>query len=1381
MPLLYFNTLYAAIYGAYNQAGQNSTATDPFWDSVGFLLQMDGMNESTSFIDSAKSRSISALGNTKILNDAAKFGTGAAYFDGAGDYLLVPYSADLDTSQLTYTIELWFKATAWGGTLISKDTSGSNFDFSLALINNTSIRSITNSTVNSVTFTVPAMSLNTWYHLAYVRNNGTFTLYLNGVACGTSVLGYTNLSQSYFTIGCSSWNAPSAFFTGFIDDVRFTSGIARYISNFTAPIEGLPSRGYTVAGSAYDPYWHNVVLLSHMEGSSEGTNFTDIFGHSMVASGSAVTSTTRAKFGATSGYFGSSSNSVVTIGSNDDFNLTANDFTVEAWVYSTGASGVRQLVIGARTVASANDWALAVNNNTLEFSWNTGNTISLTASSGLPLNAWNHVAVSRKGTVFSIYMNGSRVGTTTSAVTPTFTNGVPVSIGADSTGTNEQFYGYIDEIRITNGVARYTTTTYITPTIAFIDFAPPIFEPTWKNVSLLLSANAGSGSNNVISDNSSYGAAITRTGNVASSTGITPFTQADGYWSTNFPVGNAGASNAVIASQNALTITTNGSYTVEAFIRLTTNASYSMICSVGNVASTRVWSLDVSSLGLRFYWSTNGASSGDSVINQPYTFNLATWYHIAMVKTGTSVKFFVNGKQVGTSANVTVIYNAANLPFRIGTFMDYVGGFSFIGDIHGLKLSNSAKYSTNFDIATSQLTVEADTQLLTCVGSRLSDKSANAFAITSTSDVITFPYSPFTPLLATDKSNGSIYFNGAGDKLSLAASAKWNFGSTYTFEFWLKPSLMPVSTRCRLILAGTNNTDSALSLEFDSTGVAYLNIPFAGKTAASSPVGFIEGGKWNHYAISVNNGSVLFFKNGVQQGTVKTVSTQTASSSNGLIIGFDTTAGFNFNFAGNICNLRLTNGAARYSSNFSVPTTIDANSYAETVLLINDNEGKIFDSSSRNNVITIGSNVTVDNAVKKFGTGALKFPGTPGHYLSIPHSSDMHLNSADFTWEAWVYRNAVVDATYADCLFSSSSNAHGISIGVNPDGKVSLGVSSSAGAWDIRKGMDPGDPRGSYVIPLKTWVHIAFVRSGGNYACYVNGILDQSFTGSATAVLSNPPATSSWYVGKVSDGLNRNWNGYIDDLRITKGLARYQANFAPPDRTLYDAQTLDVTESYDELWNYVTFAGTMDDFVDAKGVGFGKIGSPIFSSNNAKFGTSLELNGTSAVFTSVVPAPSAKQNFTIELWARNGVISGTTSPALVSTRNATSNSGFSLKALLATNQVSMTIYTTNADTGAVVLTGACNWADNNWHHIAITKNANDVLMFVDGVLVANVQTTLSVYKSGGYMFIGCQNTGAGVIDATSFFTGNIDDVRITRGIPRYVGNFQVPTSPIRIK
>lgn len=194
-------------------------------------------------IDSAAQNNLTLFGNAKISTGQAKFGDTSMLFDGTGDYALTDVTP-LGTGM--FTIECFYhalsKATPMGlfeiaASALPENTTG------LAMFNRSSTYSYNwgffcgGTQTNSTT----APDLNTWYHVALVRDsNSLISMYVNGTSV-CSATNTTNLVGTVLTIG--DYYSAAYGFHGYLDEFRISRGVARYTSNFTAPTEPFADKG----------------------------------------------------------------------------------------------------------------------------------------------------------------------------------------------------------------------------------------------------------------------------------------------------------------------------------------------------------------------------------------------------------------------------------------------------------------------------------------------------------------------------------------------------------------------------------------------------------------------------------------------------------------------------------------------------------------------------------------------------------------------------------------------------------------------------------------------------------------------------------------------------------------------------------------------------------------------------------------------------------------------------------------------------------------------------------------------------------------------------------------------------------------------------------
>jgi hypothetical protein len=222
-------------------------------------------------------------------------------------------------------------------------------------------------------------------------------------------------------------------------------------------------------------------------------------------------------------------------------------------------------------------------------------------------------------------------------------------------------------------------------------------DPYWNNVSYLLVGNGANGTTTNIKDSSSNNLANTVNGSTVISTARSKYGSGSVFTQTT----NNGSNNISIAPTTLLTLGTD--FTVEAWVQIAANNTYSVICSKGN-GTSREWSFLISSSIIRFYVSTDGTGAGDSSIDASYAFQLDTWYYVAFSKSGSVVRLFVNGNSLTTTGSFTSVYGGNGI-FRVGTFMDYTGiSHCLAGYIYDLRITKGVcRYTASFTPPTGPL------------------------------------------------------------------------------------------------------------------------------------------------------------------------------------------------------------------------------------------------------------------------------------------------------------------------------------------------------------------------------------------------------------------------------------------------------------------------------------------------------------------------------------------------------------------------------------------------------------------------------------------------------------------------------------------------------
>lgn len=226
-----------------------------------------------------------------------------------------------------------------------------------------------------------------------------------------------------------------------------------------------------------DPYYSSVTLLLHCQGANNGTTFTDSssYNQTITNAGSIITSTANYKFGNSSLYStGQTNGGTYYLSMNSSMLMFgSNNFTIEFWI-NLNTSAPYQRFMGNCPIGTytTNNWAIGLSTTP---AWFIGSAPSgIVSASSLSLNAWHHIAAVRNGSTFTLYIDGTSVGSVTYSVSYDAGSSSPTPVYIGRSGyysyasgvNNEYFSGYLQDIRFTNGVARYTA-NFPVPTSPF--------------------------------------------------------------------------------------------------------------------------------------------------------------------------------------------------------------------------------------------------------------------------------------------------------------------------------------------------------------------------------------------------------------------------------------------------------------------------------------------------------------------------------------------------------------------------------------------------------------------------------------------------------------------------------------------------------------------------------------------------------------------------------------------------------------------------------------------------------------------------------------------------------------------------------------------------
>lgn len=678
----------------------------------------------------------------------------------------------------------------------------------------------------------------------------------------------------------------------------------------------------------------------------------------------------------------------------------------------------------------------------------------------------------------------------------------------------------------------------------------PAYDQYYNSTVLNLHGNGTNGAqNNTFIDSSPNSFTITRNGD-ATQGSFSPFSQSS--WSAYTT-----DRSYLLWPQNSVYDLMSGDFTIEFWFNplMFTNmygTGSNIFGNALNDGSSGGWYIAFDGSGstvtTMYYQVYNGGWSYNAFTNLSIPFG--TWAHVAIVRSGSgagNMKCYVNGIQQGAAQNQPT-YVAAGGGISLGSG-GYLQNPGYSGSAHLLisnaRLTKSAVYTSNFTPSTKPLTTSTNPVWLACqdntfinrgsVGGTATNGTFGAYYVRNVK------YSPFLPSVPyeTSRHGASAYFDGTGDYLSTPSNAAFGFGTgDYTLECWVYPTA--VSTRIFEFSAGGDNVDIGSSGE-----LSYYN----GSSSTTSAAGAVRMTAWNHIAIVRSSGTVTGYVNGVSVLTQASTPNTTARVLNVAGVSNVWQNGF-------IADVRIVKGTAVYTGTFTPPIAplqssgaASIASYTSTAnvnttfassacsLLLSMTNPAVIDSTGTNDFTTAG-NAQISTTQSKYNGTSLYFDGT-GDYL-ISNATIPRLGYSDFTIEWWEYRTSTGDNKPV-CQVSGAYANYDPLFGYTGSGANKIYLSSAGASWDIINAGNIG------TVDANTWNHFAVTRSGSTFRGFKNGV--QTYTATSSAWIYQ--SANGIAVG-IAQNTSQTFQGYIDELRVTIGISRYNGNFQPPTSPLQD-------------------------------------------------------------------------------------------------------------------------------------------------------------------------------------------------------------------------------------
>ena len=779
-----------------------------------------------------------------------------------------------------------------------------------------------------------------------------------------------------------------------------------------------------------------------------------------------------------------------------------------------------------------------------------------------------------------------------------------------------------------------------------------------------------------------------------------------------------------------------------------------------------------------YLWTGTGWYNIALINNNPTISGVNASYNLAIDGTATTVTitatdpeglpitYSIVSDTSGNTATVTQGTGANTNVFTItpSTNTAHAGTFSLtFRASDGVNIASAAaSFTLQFSVQNSRYT----SSLITSVGANnavnksFDDKSTSDHTITANGNITQTTFSPHR------HGGYSAYFDGNGDYLQ--TNTNYTCSGEFTLEFWMHSSAYATSGANSRVFASVGGSNAAnnfqliigKSTDSGSTGGS-IDIWTNAYTAQGTTN--VSNAEWHHIAVTRNSSNVMTL---YIDGTSNVTGTNTTafSFSNSRIATRDATNDATSKFNGYIRDLRLVEGTAVYTSNFTPPTE-PLTAITNTKLLA-CHLPYFADGSTNAHTVTPNGGASTrplapydgrEYAAADHGA-SISNDGTGTNYLSVTSSDFEFGTSDDFVIEAWVYPRAT--PSNAAQVIDNRGAANGFNLAFTSANKFFNQSEPASQQFE------------STAKTLNQWYHVAVVRYNGTRRLFVNGVSEASVSdtgnyNSNTAVITSRHSQDQQAL-----------NGNVSDLRIIRGTipTAYQGTSL----TVPTAPLTAVTNT--KLLVSSTDAGIIDKGQSAKDLTL--FGNTKSSTTQNKFLTSsmyfdgsgdyLKWTNTEAVDWGIGGEP-----FTLEWWQWW--------PSIVDSRSVGPQTGGTTAGWNSSSGHQWTMFTYSSSATLFMQwwngSGRTDYELNHggaltastWQHFAIVYDGTNLSNYIDGTRIG--------HRTSGNTF-GTVSTRFAVLGGNTAGTGQsaiyYSDVRITKGLARYSGtSLTVPTAALK--
>ena len=578
--------------------------------------------------------------------------------------------------------------------------------------------------------------------------------------------------------------------------------------------------------------------------------------------------------------------------------------------------------------------------------------------------------------------------------------------------------------------------------------------------------------------------------------------------------------------------------------------------------------------GKQYYLSANYVAIGTSpnAVNDTFTSSRAnlTVYPEIIINTQPS------DATVGAGGDTTFTIDAS---LTDGSY----GGIAYQWRIDGENITDgiyesvsAAKEGIKGQIDDAVLLVPMDEDPDSSGNVNFRDYSNNTKTITPGSTYGDAPVWQNTGFATGNFYNGAAYFNGSTSYINVSGSSDFRMtDQPFTMEAWIKWSDNSWSSTWEVMacIGGGYYSDGGIwwaILRKDATGsdTTFYISHSGGYSAIANNIDIkADDNEWHHFAVtrtSSNDGHLIrMWMDGekIGENSVNFVNKNFGGGALGYI-GLEHATFHTIGYYYPNCwmqDFRCYKGLDKYKEAFT-PSTISIRGYSRNVSIFNDsfpaslalplwnstgtiNEVNVEDRSENKLTITPSDiRLTWDTNVKKWYDGSAFFPNDSDAYLSVESSEVLAFETGDFTIEAWCYftKDSWSDIFSTDNYSLTFEKSEGL-FAFRKSSTNILSFYCNTNFESMNNGVTNGDP-----IPQNTWVHCAVTRQNGVVRMFLNGNFQDShdFGESIPSHSAGQPR-----VGGAA-GNTYPMGGYIQDLIVYKGVAKYTEDFVVPNRSI---------------------------------------------------------------------------------------------------------------------------------------------------------------------------------------------------------------------------------------